>query len=128
MLNNDGSLSNKASDYIVWDPIRNFSGIFDGQGHTIANRDFTDLEGEPQHFFDRGKSTIDMDIVYNPVDQKYHAFYKNEGDGGICKVTANTLMPASGKATGSQWSKPSNHPPRRKEATSEVDNEVRHGL
>lgn len=36
VLNNDGSLSNKASDYIIWDPIRNFSGIFDGQGHTIS--------------------------------------------------------------------------------------------
>ena len=48
-----------------------------------------------------------MDIIYNPVDGKYHAFYKNEGDGGICKVTSYSLMPASGKATGSQWSKPS---------------------
>lgn len=72
-----------------------------------SNKDFTDLEGEPQHFFDRGKSTIDMDIVYNPVDKFYHAFYKNEGDGGICKVTASSLMPKSGAASGSQWSKPS---------------------
>ena len=65
------------------------------------------MEGDPQHFFDRGKSTIDMDIVYNPVDKFYHAFYKNEGDGGICKVTASSLMPKSGAASGSQWSKPS---------------------
>ena len=56
-----------------------------------ANEDFTDLEGDPVHFFDRGKSTIDMDIVYNPVDKFYHAFYKNEGDGGICKVKAQSL-------------------------------------
>ena len=65
------------------------------------------MEGDPQHFFDRGKSTIDMDIVFNPVDKTYHAFYKNEGDGGICKVTASSLMPKSGAASGSQWSKPS---------------------
>jgi hypothetical protein len=61
-----------------------------------ANEDFTDLESDPIHFFDRGKSTIDMDIVYNPVDKLYHAFYKNEGDGGICKVQAQTLTSANG--------------------------------
>ena len=61
-----------------------------------ANEDFTDLEGNPTHFFDRGKSTIDMDIVYNPVDKLYHAFYKNEGDGGICKVQAQTLTSENG--------------------------------
>ena len=61
-----------------------------------ANEDFTDLEGDPTHFFDRGKSTIDMDIVYNPVDKLYHAFYKNEGDGGICKVQAQTLTTGNG--------------------------------
>ena len=61
-----------------------------------ANEDFTDLDGDPIHFFDRGKSTIDMDIVYNPVDKYYHAFYKNEGDGGICKVRAQSLTTANG--------------------------------
>lgn len=80
---------------------------YDKVFYAYSNKDFTDLEGEPQHFFDRGKSTIDMDIVYNPVDKFYHAFYKNEGDGGICKVTASSLMPKSGAASGSQWSKPS---------------------
>ena len=80
---------------------------YDKVFYAYSNKDFTDLEGDPQHFFDRGNSTIDMDIIYNPVDRKYHAFYKNEGDGGICKVTANTLMPKSGATSGSQWSKPS---------------------
>ena len=80
---------------------------YDKVFYAYSNKDFTDLEGDPQHFFDRGKSTIDMDIVYNPVDKFYHAFYKNEGDGGICKVTAQTLMPKSGATSGSQWSKPS---------------------
>ena len=89
LLTNDGTIS------------------YDKVFYAYSNKDFTDLEGDPQHFFDRGKSTIDMDIVYNPVDKKYHAFYKNEGDGGICKVTAQTLMPKSGATSGSQWSKPS---------------------
>ena len=89
LLTNDGTIS------------------YDKVFYAYSNKDFTDLEGDPQHFFDRGKSTIDMDIVYNPVDKFYHAFYKNEGDGGICKVTAQTLMPKSGAESGSQWSKPS---------------------
>ena len=100
----------------VWAPETFWDDTYDNGDGTIsydkvffayANKNFTDLEGEPQHFFDRGKSTIDMDIVYNPVDKTYHAFYKNEGDGGICKVTSKTLMPKSGAASGSQWSKPS---------------------
>lgn len=89
LLTNDGTIS------------------YDKVFFAYANKNFTDLEGEPQHFFDRGKSTIDMDIVFNPIDKKYHAFYKNEGDGGICKVTASSLMPKSGATSGSQWSKPS---------------------
>ncbi len=89
LLTNDGTIS------------------YDKVFYAYANKDFTDLEGDPTHFFDRGKSTIDMDIVYNPIDKKYHAFYKNEGDGGICKVTASSLMPKSGATSGSQWSKPS---------------------
>ena len=71
-----------------------------------ANEDFSDLDGDPVHFFDRGKSTIDMDIVYNPVDKYYHAFYKNEGDGGICKVRAQTLTTANG-TKGPSWIKQS---------------------
>ena len=67
-----------------------------------ANKDFTDLEGDPIHFFDRGKSTIDMDIVYNPVDKLYHGFYKNEGDGGICKVQARSLTSEKG-TRGPTW-------------------------
>ena len=61
-----------------------------------ANEDFTDLEGDPIFFYSRGNSTIDMNIVYNPADQYYHAFYKNEGDGGISKVLAQTLTKSNG--------------------------------
>ncbi len=103
--NGDGS---KGRPLVYFSLLTNDGTIpYDKVFYAYSNKDFTDLEGEPQHFFDRGKSTIDMDIVYNPVDKFYHAFYKNEGDGGICKVTASSLMPKSGAASGSQWSKPS---------------------
>ena len=61
-----------------------------------ANKDFTDLESDPIYYYSRGKSTIDMDIVYNPADKYYHAFYKNEGDGGISKVRALELTKSNG--------------------------------
>ena len=80
---------------------------YDKVFYCYANKDFTDLEGEPVYLYDRGSATIDMDIVYNEKDQLYHAFYKNEGSGGICKVTAQTLTAPEGQPLGSQWSAPS---------------------
>ena len=80
---------------------------YDKVFYCYANEDFTDLEGEPVYLYDRGSATIDMDIVYNEKDQLYHAFYKNEGSGGICKVTAQTLTAPEGQPLGSQWSAPS---------------------
>lgn len=80
---------------------------YDKVFYCYANEDFTDLEGEPIYLYDRGSATIDMDIVYNEKDQLYHAFYKNEGSGGICKVTAQTLTAPEGQPLGSQWSAPS---------------------
>ena len=88
---------------------------YDKVFYAYANDDFTDLLDEPVYFYDRGSATIDMDIVYNPVDGLYHAFYKNEGEGGICKVTSSTLLPQKGDA-GSQWSKPSETLQQTKEA------------
>lgn len=79
---------------------------YDKVFYAYANDDFTDLLDEPAYFYDRGSATIDMDIVYNPIDEHYHAFYKNEGDGGICKVTAYSLLSKKGNP-GTQWSKPS---------------------
>lgn len=79
---------------------------YDKVFYAYANDDFTDLLDEPAYFYDRGSATIDMDIVYNPIDEHYHAFYKNEGDGGICKVTAYSLLSKKGDP-GTQWSKPS---------------------
>jgi len=80
---------------------------YDKVFYCYANADFTDLEGEPTFFYDRGSATIDMDIVYNESDGLYHGFYKNEGSGGICKVTAQTLTAPDGQPLGSQWSSPS---------------------
>ncbi len=79
---------------------------YDKVYYCYANDDFTDLLDYPVHFYDRGSSTIDADIVYDEGDRLYHMIYKNEGAGGIAHVTAETLTPADGEQTGSQWSAP----------------------
>lgn len=103
----------------IWDPVKKkymvyFSLLTDDGGipydkvyYCYANKDFTDLEGEPVFLYDRGSATIDMDIVYNKKDRLYHGFFKNEGEGGICQVTAKTLTAVEGQQPGSQWSLPS---------------------
>ena len=98
-----------AGKYMVYYSLLTDDGTisYDKVYYNYVNDDFTDLIGEPTYFYDRGSATIDMDIVYNPKDNLYHAFYKNEGSGGICKVTASSLTPASGQPDGSQWSSPS---------------------
>ena len=104
-VNKDGS---KGRPLVYYSLLTNDGTIsYDKVFFNYANEDFTDLEGDPTHFFDRGKSTIDMDIVYNPVDKLYHAFYKNEGDGGICKVQAQTLTSENGTKAPT-WYKRSN--------------------
>ena len=99
----------EAQKYMVYFSLLTNDGSipYDKVYYCYANADFTDLEGEPTYLFDRGSATIDMDIVYNEKDQLYHAFYKNEGSGGICKVTASRLTAEPGKAPGSQWGTPS---------------------
>ncbi len=79
---------------------------YDKVYYCYANDDFTDLLDYPQHFYDRGSSTIDADIVFDESDRLYHMIYKNEGAGGIAHVTAETLTPAEGQPSGSQWSAP----------------------
>ena len=103
----------------IWDPVKKkylvyFSLLtndgtipYDKVFYAYANKDFSDLEGEPTFLYDRGSATIDMDIVLNKKDRLYHAFFKNEGEGGICQVMAKTLTASKGQALGSQWSKPS---------------------
>ena len=97
-----------AGKYLVYFSILTNDGVvtYDKVFYAYANDNFTDLEGEPTYFYDRGGATIDMDIVYNENDGLYHAFYKNEGAGGICQVTATTLTAPAGEE-GSQWSAPS---------------------
>jgi len=99
----------EAQKYMVYYSIltSDKTAIYDKVYYNYANADFTDLEDEPTYFYDRGSATIDMDIVYNESDSLYHAFYKNEGTGGICKVTTPHLTADKGKAPGSQWSSPS---------------------
>ena len=99
----------KAGKYMIYFSILTDDGTvnYDKVFYAYANADFTDLEGEPVYFYDRGSATIDMDIVYNEADGLYHAFYKNEGSGGICKVTSLTLTPYPGYPDGSQWENPS---------------------
>ena len=60
--------------------------------YAYANKDFTDLEGEPKPIFlpENGKSCIDGDIVYK--DGTFYMFYKTEGHGnGIKLATTNSL-------------------------------------
>lgn len=98
-----------AGKYMVYFSIRttDATAVYDKDFYCYANEDFTDLEGLPEYFYDRGDATIDMDIVYNESDGLYHGFYKNEGQGGICKVTATRLTPEPGQPAGSQWQNPS---------------------
>ena len=89
---------------------------YDKVFYCYANDDFTGLDGNPTFLYDRGSATIDMDIVYNPDDRLYHGFFKNEGEKGICQVTAKTLTAPKGQKPGSQWSKPSKPLQQTKEA------------
>ena len=97
-----------AGKYLVYFSILTSDGVvpYDKVFYAYANEDFTDLEGEPTYFYDRGGATIDMDIVFNENDGLYHGFYKNEGSGGICQVTATSLTAPVGEE-GTQWSNPS---------------------
>ena len=99
----------KAGKYMVYFSLLTNDGTipYDKDYYCYANSDFSDLEGTPIYLYDRGSATIDMDIVYNETDSLYHGFFKNEGQGGICQVTARSLTPDEGQPDGSQWSAPS---------------------
>jgi hypothetical protein len=60
--------------------------------YAYANKDFTDLETEPQQLFKHPQniSCIDADIVYS--FGQYHLFFKTEGNGnGIKKAISTDL-------------------------------------
>ena len=106
-----------AKKYLIYFSILTNDGKvpYDKVFYAYANKDFTDLESEPTYFYDRGDATIDMNIVFNENEGLYHAFYKNEGAGGICEVTATSLTAPVGKE-GSQWGAPSGTLQQTKEA------------
>lgn len=103
-VNKDGSKGR----YMVYFSLLTDDGTceYDKVFYCYANDDFTDLITEPKHLFDRGRSTIDADIVFDDRDNLYHMIYKNEGDGGICHVSASSLTMPEGQE-GTQWSTPS---------------------
>ena len=63
----------KAKKYLVYFSLLTNDGTipYDKVYYCYANKDFTDLEGEPIYFYDRGSATIDMDIVYSHKDKLY---------------------------------------------------------
>lgn len=65
--------------------------------YAYANKDFTDLEGDPKPLFvpENKKSCIDGDIVYK--DGIFHLFYKTEGHGNGIKVATTPSL------TSGQW-------------------------
>ena len=82
----------KAGKYMVFYSLRTSDPkSYDKIYYQYANKDFTDLEGEPKWLFDAGNATIDGDIVYNDADQLYHLFYKQESGRGIYQAVAKQL-------------------------------------
>ena len=82
----------KTGKYMVFYSLRTSDhGSYDKIYYQYANKDFTDLEGEPKWLFDAGNATIDGDIVWNEADQLYHLFYKQESGRGIYQAVAKNL-------------------------------------
>ena len=82
----------RAKKYMVFYSLRTSDrDSYDKIYYQYANKDFTDLEGEPKWLFDAGNATIDGDIVYNEADKLYHLFYKQEAGRGIYQAVAKQL-------------------------------------
>ena len=103
----------KAGKYMVFYSLRSSDeDSFDRIYYQYANKDFTDLEGEPKWLFDAGNATIDGDIVYNEADQLYHLFYKQESGRGIYQAVAKNLT--------DKWEKIDGHVEQTNEAVEGV--------
>ncbi len=103
----------QAGKYMVFYSLRTSDqGSFDKIYYQYANKDFTDLEGEPRWLFDAGNATIDGDIVYNEDDQLYHLFYKQESGRGIYQAVARQLT--------DKWKMVDGHVEQTKEAVEGV--------
>ncbi|MCM1108691.1 MAG: glycoside hydrolase family 43 protein [Clostridium sp.] len=70
----------QAKKYMVYFSILTSDGncTYDKVYWAYANKDFSDLEGEPQLLFDFKSAAIDTDIVKDE-DGWYHVFFKTEG-------------------------------------------------
>ncbi len=102
----------KAGKYMVFYSLLKKDGGFDKIYYQYANKDFTDLEGEPKWLFDCGNATIDGDIVYNEADQLYHLFFKTEAGRGIFQATAKNLT--------DRWQRVDGHVDQTKESVEGV--------
>ena len=99
----------EAGKYMVYWSMQ-YAGGPDVFYYAYANKDFTDLEGEPKVLFvpENKTSCIDGDIVYK--DGTFHLFYKTEGNGnGIKVATTNSL-------TSGQWTEEPDYKQQTKEA------------
>ena len=69
----------EAGKYMIYWSMKHGNGA-DIIYYAYANKDFTDIEGEPKPLFlpANGKSCIDGDIIYK--NGLYHLFYKTEGN------------------------------------------------
>jgi arabinoxylan arabinofuranohydrolase len=84
-----------AKKYMVYWSMKHGDGV-DIIYYAYANKDFTDLEGEPKVLFSpkSGKSCIDGDIINK--NGIFHMFYKTEGHGNGLRLALTDSL-ASGK-------------------------------
>lgn len=99
----------EAGKYLIYWSMKHGGGA-DIIYYAYANKEFTDIEGEPKTLFlpKSGNSCIDGDIIYK--DGLYHLFYKTEGNGdGIKKATTISL-------TSGQWKESDDYKQQTKDA------------
>ncbi len=99
----------EAEKYMVYWSMQ-YAGGPDIIYYAYANKDFTDLEGEPKPLFipENKTSCIDGDIVYK--DSLYHLFYKTEGNGNGIKIATTKSL------TSGQWEEQPDYKQQTKEA------------
>ena len=91
----------KAGKYMVYFSLQ-YESKPDKIYYAYANKDFTDLEGEPKQLFfsPTNGSCIDGDIVTK--DGKYYLFFKTEGNGNGIKVAVSDKL-TSGYVLGDKY-------------------------
>ena len=83
----------KAGKYLVYFSLQ-YGSESDKIYYAYANKDFTDLEGEPKQLFvsPTNGSCIDGDIVAK--DGKFYLFFKTEGQGNGIKIAVSDQLTA----------------------------------